>query len=122
MIKSNIPVLALSRSGKYAVVFIEILSEENDINNNQYIFIIRDYIINPDDSKYEIGRKTVILSYAQRDSLKQYIISQNNIQGTESEVNNQIRPYALLYYVQTDFVNEQNQCIYMTNPQNWVIA
>lgn len=119
MIKSTIPVLAFNRSGKYAVVYIDILSEENDINNNQYIFIIRDYILNENGSKYEINRKEIKLSYAQRDGLKELIISQNNLEGSESEVNNQIRPHALLYYVQTDLVNELGQCIYLTNPNQW---
>lgn len=48
------------------------------------------------------------MSYAQRDVLKNAILQTNNIQGTESEVNKLLIPFALLYLTSQDPIYNQD--------------
>ena len=114
MIQTTIPIIGLNRSQIESIVHIEIFDTHDDPTNERFLFIIRDYIVNKDNSQFEIARsKPIPMTYVQRDQLKQLILSQYSFpEGmSESQINNAIKPYALLYYVQTDLVSN-GKCIY----------
>ena len=114
MIETTIPVIAIARSQKEAVVHIEIFDTDDDQLQNRFLYTIRDFIVNPDGSQHELSKsKPIEMSYAQRDGLKSMILSQAQFpEGmSESFINNAIKPYALLYYIQNDLL-ENGKCIY----------
>lgn len=114
------------RNGKLVQVNVEIVGIQDLFQEDKFKLIIADFIIQ-DDVKQYLGDKPVLLSYQQRDVLKQAIVSQlpsEMIEGkSESEVNKTILPYALLYFVQHDIVDEENQLlIYGTKSENWEVS
>lgn len=124
MIETTIPIIGLNRSQIESIVHIEIFDTHDDPTNERYLFIIRDYIVNENSIQFEIARSNPIqMSYIQRDQLKQLILSQYSFpEGmTESQINNAIKPYALLYYVQTDFISN-GKCIYGLEPNQFKVS
>lgn len=90
------------RIGGTSKIYVEITEEYNDEVNEQFTFNIQDYVILPDGSKKVIHSKSVTYSYTQRDVLKDAIVNQANLQGSESEINKILKPYALLYITQNE--------------------
>lgn len=124
MIETTIPIIGLNRSQIESIVHIEIFDTHDDQTNERYLFIIRDYIINEDGTQHEIYRsKPIQMSYIQRDQLKQLILSQYSfpVGMTESQINNAIKPYALLYYVQNDLVSTGKR-IYGLEPNQFKVS
>ena len=112
-----------TRAGELVPINIEILAIQDDFENNLFKYVIGDYIIERGEKRY-ISDRTIILSYAERDTLKQNILQQVSVEGmTESEVNKFILPHSLLYFVVNDFVDVDAQTlIYGTSPKDWEIV
>ena len=112
-----------TRNRQLTAVGIEILAIQDDFENNLFKFVIGDFIEENGNKKY-LSDRTINLSYAERDVLKQNILQQVSVEGmSESEVNKFILPYALLYFVTNDFVDlEAQTLIYGTSPQDWEIC
>ena len=111
-----------TRSGELVPIHIEILAIQDDFENNLFKYVIGDFIEENGNKKF-LSDRTITLSYAERDALKQNILQQISTEGmSESEVNKFILPYALLYFVTNDFVDVETQTlIYGTSPQDWEI-
>ncbi len=122
MIKTNKGVYP-TRNGQLTAVGIEILAIQDDFENNLFKYAIGDFIEENGNKKY-LSDRTINLSYAERDALKQNILQQISTQGmSESEVNKFILPQSLLYFVTNDFVGVETQTlIYGTSPQDWEIV
>ena len=122
MIKTNRGVYP-TRNGQLTAVGIEILAIQDDFENNSFKYVIGDFIEENGNKKY-LSDRTINLSYAERDALKQNILQQISTEGmSESEVNKCILPHALLYVVTNDFVGIETQAlIYGTSPQDWEIV
>ena len=112
-----------TRSGQLTAVGIEILAIQDDFENNLFKYAIGDFIEENGNKKY-LSDRTINLSYAERDALKQHILKQISTEGmSESEVNKFILPQSLLYFVTNDFVGVETQTlIYGTSPQDWQIV
>ena len=112
-----------TRNGQLTAVGIEILAIQDDFENNLFKYAIGDFIEENGNKKY-LSDRTINLSYAERDALKQNILQQVNTEGmSESEVNKFILPQSLLYFVTNDFVGVETQVlIYGTSPQDWQIV
>lgn len=121
MIKTKKPVFT-HRNGLLYPVNIEIIHIVDDFKNFQFKYMVSDYL-EVEDSKIPLGDKVVILPYAQRDGMKQLIVSQlleEIQQKTESELNSLILPLALLAFVKQDVVDlNNNLLIYGTTPEDW---
>lgn len=122
MIKTNRGVYP-TRNGQLTAVGIEILAIQDDFENNLFKYVIGDFIEENGNKKY-LSDRTINLSYAERDALKQNILKQISTKGmSESEVNKFILPQSLLYFVTNDFVGVETQTlIYGTSPQDWEIV
>lgn len=122
MIKTNRGVYP-TRNGQLTAVGIEILAIQDDFENNSFKYAIGDFIEENGNKKY-LSDRTINLSYAERDALKQNILQQISTEGmSESEVNKFILPQSLLYFVTNDFVGVETQTlIYGTSPQDWEIV
>lgn len=122
MIKTNRGVYP-TRNGQLTAVGIEILAIQDDFENNSFKYVIGDFIEENGNKKY-LSDRTINLSYAERDALKQNILQQISTEGmSESEVNKFILPQSLLYFVTNDFVGVETQTlIYGTSPQDWEIV
>ena len=122
MIKTNRGVYP-TRNGQLTAVGIEILAIQDDFENNLFKYAIGDFIEENGNKKY-LSDRTINLSYAERDALKQNILQQISTKGmSESEVNKFILPQSLLYFVTNDFVGVETQTlIYGTSPQDWEIC
>lgn len=122
MIKTNRGVYP-TRNGQLTAVGIEILAIQDDFENNSFKYAIGDFIEENGNKKY-LSERTINLSYAERDALKQNILQQISTEGmSESEVNKFILPQSLLYFVTNDFVGVETQTlIYGTSPQDWEIV
>lgn len=112
-----------TRNGQLTAVGIEILAIQDDFENNLFKYAIGDFIEENGNKKY-LSDRTINLSYAERDALKQNILQQISTKGmSESEVNKFILPQSLLYFVTNDFVGVETQTlIYGTSPQDWEIV
>ena len=112
-----------TRNGQLTAVGIEILAIQDDFENNLFKYAIGDFIEENGNKKY-LSERTINLSYAERDALKQNILQQIRTKGMrESEVNKFILPQSLLYFVTNDFVGVETQTlIYGTSPQDWEIV
>ena len=112
-----------TRNGQLTAVGIEILAIQDDFENNLFKYAIGDFIEENGNKKY-LSERTINLSYAERDALKQNILKQISTEGmSESEVNKFILPQSLLYFVTNDFVGVETQTlIYGTSPQDWEIV
>ena len=112
-----------TRNGQLTAVGIEILAIQDDFENNLFKYAIGDFIEENGNKKY-LSDRTINLSYAERDALKQNILQQISTEGmSESEVNKFILPHALFYFVTNDFVGVETQTlIYGTSPQDWQIV
>ena len=112
-----------TRNGQLTAVGIEILAIQDDFKNNSFKYVIGDFIEENGNKKY-LSDRTINLSYAERDALKQNILQQISTEGmSESEVNKFILPHSLLYFVTNDFVGVETQTlIYGTSPQDWEIC
>lgn len=122
MIKTNRGVYP-TRNGQLTAVGIEILAIQDDFENNLFKYAIGDFIEENGNKKY-LSDRTINLSYAERDALKQNILQQISTEGmSESEINKFILPQSLLYFVTNDFVGVETQTlIYGTSPQDWEIV
>ncbi len=111
-----------TRNGQLTAVRIEILAIQDDFENNLFKYVIGDFIEENGNKKY-LSDRTITLSYAERDTLKQNILQQISTEGmSESEVNKFILPQSLLYFVTNDFVDLETQTlIYGTSPKDWEI-
>lgn len=112
-----------TRNGQLTAVGIEILAIQDDFENNLFKYAIGDFIEENGNKKY-LSERTINLSYAERDALKQNILQQISTEGmSESEINKFILPQSLLYFVTNDFVGVETQVlIYGTSPQDWQIV
>lgn len=105
MINTTIPVFSDFRSQKKNIIHIEIFDTHDDFLQERFLYTVRDYVVNEDGSQYDLPRRNPIaVSYAERDMLKQYVLSQAEFPAemTESYLNNAIQPYALLNFVRMD--------------------
>lgn len=114
------------RNGKLTQVNVEIIGIHDLFQEEKFELIVADFIIQDNVKQYLID-KPVPLSYTQRDGLKQMIVSQlptEMLEGkTESEVNKIILPYALLFFVQNDIFDIENQLlIYGTKSEDWEVS
>jgi hypothetical protein len=110
MIRTKKEIYNLRDSGKSAI-YVEITEEITDKENNQFIFNVIDYVIENDNKKI-INTKIVNMSYQERDALKDAVMQTQSLQGTESEVNKILMPFALL------FITTQKP-IYNTKGSDW---
>jgi len=106
MIRSKKEIYNL-RNNTTSKVYVEVIEEINDFKNEKFIFQVSDYILDGEQKK-AINSKYVELSYIQRDALKSAILQTNNLQGTESEVNKLLIPFALLYLTSQDPIYNQD--------------
>ena len=122
MIKTNKGVYP-TRAGELVPIYIEILAIQDEFKESRFKFVIGDFIEENGNKKY-LSERTINLSYAERDALKQNILQQISTEGmSESEVNKFILPQSLLYFVTNDFVGVETQTlIYGTSPQDWQIV
>ena len=90
------------RSGGTSKIYIEITEEINDEANEKFIFNIQDYVVLNDGSKKIINSKNVEYTYVQRDGLKDIIVEELNLTGSESEINKRLKPLALLYITKNE--------------------
>lgn len=116
----------LCRNGKLTEVNVEIIGIHDLFQEDKFELIVADFILQ-DDVKQYLSDKPVLLSYAQIDGLKKAIVSQLPVEllegKTESEINKTILPHALLYFVQHDVVDEENQLlIYGTKAEDWEVS
>lgn len=88
------------RSGGTSKIYIRIIENYNDSENKCYKLTVQDYVKDADGNESIIHNKIVVYSYAERDLLKQQILQNITVQGTESEVNEVLLPYALLFVTQ----------------------
>ena len=121
MIRTNSGVYP-TRAGELVPIYIEILAIQDEFNESRFKFVIGDYIFDRGEKRY-VNDRVINLSYAERDALKNVILNQIIIEGSESEVNKAILPNALLYFVLNDFVDVDAQTlIYGTTPNDWEIV
>lgn len=121
MIKTNKGVYP-TRAGELVPIHIEILAIQDEFNESRFKFIIGDYIIDRGEKRY-VNDRVIYLSYTERDALKNVILNQITVEGSESEVNKTILPNALLYFVMNDFVDVETQTlIYGTISSDWEIV
>lgn len=86
------------RSGGTSKIYIRIIENYNDSDNKCYKLVVQDYVKDADGNEIVINYKVVVYTYAERDFLKQSILSTGVVvEGTESEINEALLPYALLY-------------------------
>ena len=98
MIKTNRGVYP-TRNGQLTAVGIEILAIQDDFENNSFKYVIGDFIEENGNKKY-LSDRTINLSYAEKDALKQNILQQISTEGmSESEVNKFILPQAIFYFL-----------------------
>ena len=110
-----------TRRGDLLPINIEIINIIDDFKNECYKFHIVDFL-EKDDVKETINAREISITYAVRDALKTQIIQKVNAVGTESEINKQILPFALLAFVTNDVVGlEDGLLIYGTKPTDWKI-
>jgi len=105
MIRSKKEIYNL-RNNTTSKIYLEIVSEHNDYQNEKFVFQVSDYIID-NGQKKSINSKQVEFSYVQRDALKSSILKTQNIEGTESEINKTLIPFALLYITTQDPIYNQ---------------
>lgn len=112
-----------TRAGELAPIHIEILAIQDDFENNLFKYVIGDFIEENGNKKY-LSDRTITLSYAERDTLKQNILQQISTEGmSESEVNKFILPHALLYFITNDFTDLETQTlIYGTSQKDWELS
>lgn len=120
MIKTNKGVYP-TRAGELVPIHIEILAIQDEFKESRFKFVIGDYIFDREEKRY-VNDRVINLSYAERDALKNVILNQIIVEGSESEVNKAILPNALLYFVLNDFVDVEAQTlIYGTTQNDWEI-
>lgn len=120
MIKTNKGVYP-TRAGELVPIYIEILAIQDEFKESKFKFVIGDYIIDRGEKRY-INDRVINLSYAERDTLKNAILTQITVEGSESEINKTILPNSLMYFIINDFVDVENQkLIYGTVPSDWEI-
>ena len=82
---------------------------------NGFNIVIVDYLV-IDGEEREIYRKSVYMSYAERDALKSAVVAGYSLTGTESEINKQLIPYAILYRTKSE-----NPPTYMIDTNEWIL-
>ena len=102
-----------SRGNGMQKVYMKALIPED--TGDGFNIVIIDYMI-IDDVEKEIYRKSVYMSYAERDALKYAVVSGYSLTGTESEINKQLIPYAVLYRTKSE-----NPPTYMIDTNEWVL-
>lgn len=108
-----------TRAGELVPIHIEILAIQDEFQESRFKFVIGDYIFDRGEKRY-VNDRVINLSYAERDALKNVILNQISVEGSESEVNKAILPNSLLYFVVNDFVDVENQTlIYGTVQSDW---
>lgn len=103
-----------TRNNGVSRIYIEISEEVNDTDAEAFLFNVRDYIFEAGVKK-TINTKPVIMSYAERDALKSQIVSELKMVGTESEINKQLMPLALLYITKADPLYNQTAADFELN-------
>ena len=78
--------------------------------------VIIDYYIYEGQEK-EIFRKSVYMTYAERDALKSAVVSLYSLTGTESEIDKQLIPYAVLFRTKSE-----NPPTYMIDVNEWILS
>ena len=102
-----------SRGNGMQKVYMKALIPED--TGDGFNIVIIDYMI-IDDVEKEIYRKSVYMSYAERDALKSAVVAGYSLTGTESEINKQLIPYAVLYRTKSE-----NPPTYMIDTNEWVL-
>jgi hypothetical protein len=102
-----------SRGNGMQKVYMKALTPED--TGDGFNIVIIDYMI-IDDVEKEIYRKSVYMSYAERDALKSAVVAGYSLTGTESEINKQLIPYAVLYRTKSE-----NPPTYMIDTNEWIL-
>jgi hypothetical protein len=102
-----------SRGNGMQKVYMKALIPED--TGDGFNIVIIDYMI-IDDVEKEIYRKSVYMSYAERDALKSAVVAGYSLTGTESEINKQLIPYAVLYRTKSE-----NPPTYMIDTNEWIL-
>ena len=103
-----------SRGNGMQKIYMKALNPED--TGDGFNTVIIDYLI-IDGIEKEIHRKTVYMTYAERDALKSAVVSLYSLTGTESEINKQLIPYAVLYRTKSE-----NPPTYMIDTNEWVLS
>lgn len=102
-----------SRGNGMQKVYMKALIPED--TGDGFNIVIVDYLV-IDDQEKEIYRKSVYMSYAERDSLKSAVVAGYSLTGTESEINKQLIPYAVLYRTKSE-----SPPTYMIDTNEWIL-
>lgn len=102
-----------SRGNGMQKVYMKALIPED--TGDGFNIVIVDYLV-IDDVEKEIYRKSVYMSYAERDALKSAVVAGYSLTGTESEINKQLIPYAVLYRTKSE-----NPPTYMIDTNEWIL-
>ena len=92
-----------NRDGFTSEIFITISEPpHDDLDNDKWLFVVKDYVINKGEKLF-IHTKIQEMSYQQRDAVKQIVLQNYEVAGnSESEINKNILPYALLFLTASD--------------------
>ena len=102
-----------SRGNGMQKVYMKALIPED--TGDGFKTVIVDYLV-IDGQEKEIYRKSVYMSYAERDALKSAVVAGYSLTGTESEINKQLIPYAVLYRTKSE-----NPPTYMIDTNEWIL-
>ena len=102
-----------SRGNGMQKLYMKALIPED--TGNGFNIVIVDYLV-IDGEEREIYRKSVYMSYAERDALKSAVVAGYSLTGTESEINKQLIPYAILYRTKSE-----NPPTYMIDTNEWIL-
>lgn len=86
---------------KYKVV---IDREDNYKEEEKFNYVIKDYELFEDGTENLISIKVVTYTYTERDTLKDYLVNEYQLQGTESVINKILLPYALMAVIQQNTI------------------
>lgn len=101
-----------TRDNEKRKIGLEIIHIVDDFQNKKFQYQINDFLLDNEKNKNTLGSKIVEFTYTQRDGLKQAILQSNSLEGSESEINALLLPFALLY------ITTQNP-IYNTKATDW---
>ena len=92
-----------NRDGSKSEIYITISEPpHDDIDNDKWLFVVKDYVINKGERLY-IHSKIQEMTYQERDRAKELVLQNYEIAGnSESEINKNILPYALLFLTKND--------------------
>jgi hypothetical protein len=84
-----------TRDNGFRKIGLEIIHIVDDFKNNKFDYQVGDFLLDEEGNRTPNGSKIVSFSYAERDALKEQLLQTNTMEGTESEINKLLLPFAL---------------------------